>query len=357
MTWRPPVAAIAVVIAATVLALASITAQSPRPVVTDDGRELDAGDRQRIERAIDVATRRYDEWLGPGPANATEIRVRRAWWSSPASMDLESQVAVALARARFSQIQRADALVDGIAWHLQSRVVEELFDYVQHQPGHHIDEVLLFDGHVRWGVPLLVLPRTARDDRVPVRVAHAAAAVATLDSFVGWPALAGALRVIASERTPLDSDAVRARLESALGVPLDWFFAAAAPDFAVNYALSSVTTTPQTCDGQPCHTTRFVVTREWQALATGVTIQIDFGGDQRSTLEWTGHEPTREFTFESGLAPVAITIDPERRVKLDTHPLDQRWRAEPYPASRPIKLLASWMVWLQNATLTYGVLL
>jgi hypothetical protein len=60
---------------------------------------------------------------------------------------------------------------------------------------------------------------------------------------------------------------------------------------------------------------------------------------------------------ESGAAPVAVRLDPERRIRLDENWHDQQWRAGAVLAPAPIKSLAAWLVWLQNAALTCGVLL
>jgi hypothetical protein len=235
-------------------------------------------------------------------------------------------------------------------------VTEELFDYAMHQPGHHADEVRLFGDHVRWGVPLLVLPRQARDDRAADAVRHAGEAVATLEGLVGWPALAAALRVMVSDdRAALDRADVKDVLESSLAVPLDWFFAALDPAFTVNYRLQSVVTGPHQCEGSPCHETTVSVTREGPPLVP-MPIVVTFGADQQSTIWWAA-EPSREFTFHSGMAPVSVTLDPERRVRLDGDPLDQHWLAERPTRARPIKTLASWVVWLQHAMLNYDALL
>jgi len=326
-----------------------------------------AEDRARADRAVDVASRRYDEWLGPAPAaTGAPAAARTAWWPSPASMDLESQIAFDLARGRLAPLGETGALIDGLAWRLQAHVVEELFDYAQHQPGHHADEVALFGNHVRWGVPLLVLPKDARDRRAPAAIAHAAEVVGTLEAVVGFPALAAAVRsVIANPGARGDLSGTKSAFESALAVPLDWFFAALDPAFSVNYSLSSVTTRPHTCDGQPCQETTIEVRRDGQALfrdgdlpsSNGLAIEIDFGGAQRSTLWWKGNDDSRRFTFHSASAPIAVTLDPERRVRVDTNALDQRWQAAPGNHARPTKLIAAWMIWLQNVALSYGVLL
>jgi hypothetical protein len=325
-----------------------------------------------LDRAIAVTASRYQEWLGGAveyPASAG-LSLSTPAWSSPGAMDLESQVAFGMARARFSVIPDTSdtrAFLDGVSWHLQTRVVEELFDYALHQPGHHVDSLLLFGGQVRWGIPTLALPARARDDRAPEAIQHAADAVATLEAVVGWPALVGSLRVLAiAEPPPRDRDQIRAVLETTLGIPLDWFFAALDPGFRVNYSLASVNSRQAECGQSRCYRTEIVAARDGQPMfpeparpfGEQIPIRIDFGGGaQPATLWWSGADSRRTFTVETGLAPVAVTLDPEHTVRIDPNRLDQRWRAEPSNHSTPIKSLASWVIWLQNAVMTYGALL
>jgi hypothetical protein len=336
--------------------------------VTIDSRPASAADLARIERAVTVSSARYDEWLGASRAAVPQLQLTRAAWSSADSMDLESQVAFLLARARFGAIAETPATLafrDSIAWHLQARVVEELFDLAHHQPGHHADGVRMFGGHVRWGVPILVLPATARDERAPTGVRRAARVIATLEQVVGWPALAASLRILATqEAPPLDRAGVSAVLEPALGVPLDWVFDAIEPASRINYRLGSVDTSRADCGGEDCYRTAVTVVREGRSLfpdparpfSEQIAIRIDFSGESSSTLWWSGTDASRTFTVDSGLAPVAVTLDPDRVVAVDAAPLDQRWRADRTGYPRPIKSLASWLVWLQHAALTYGAL-
>lgn len=366
MFLRPAIACAIAVSAA----FGGIAAQPAAPAVTVSSEHLSADDRERVDRATAVSSERYDEWLGP-PTRTDQrtVRLTRPYWSSAASMDLESQVAFELARARFAALAGSAVMqrfVDGVAWHLQSRVVEQLFDLAQHQPGHHAVDVRLFGDHVRWGVPSLVLSADARDERAAAPIAHAAAAVATLEQLVGFPALAAALRVVSSSGAPsLESEAVAGLLEAALGVPLGWFFAALDPALHVNYRLASVTTRREACGGQVCHRVVVTVASDGPPLfanpATSIVnpmpLRIDFTGAEPLTILWSGREATKTFTIESPHAPDSVVLDPHRAVRLDDNPLDQRWRATGAHHPRPAKSLAAWIVWLQNAALTYAVLL
>ena len=328
-----------------------------------------AVDRARVDRAVQVSNERYDEWLGAAAAGSSSaIRLTRRIWASPSSMDLESQVAFALARARFARVPDTDdtqPFLEGVAWHLQARVVEELFDLTQLQPGHHAVDLPMFGGLIRWGVPSLVISTRGRDERASPQAAHAAAAVATLEQVVGWPALAASLRVLASvDPPPRDGAAVRAVLEAALGVPLDWFFAALDPTFHVNFRLASVAVDPVDCGDQRCHRTAITVARDGSPLVSEspsgpgqIAVRIEFEGGPPATIWWTGAESNRTFTIDTELAPIAVTLDPGNAMRVDENLLDQRWRAEPADRRVPIKSFAAWVIWLQNAALSYGVLL
>ena len=279
-------------------------------------------------------------------------------------MEPESQVAFAWARARLSAITDAP-IHAAIAWHLQSRIVEELFDLERHQPGHHAVGIPLFGGHVVWGIPSLALPRRARDERAPPHLAHGADAIATLEHLVGWPALASALREVAAASGRLDRAGVQALLESALGIPVQWALDAIDPGVRINYALARVESNQETCGSERCYRTSITVVRHGAQIfpdasssgALSIPIALDFANATPSRLAWDGTDASKTFVVESGLPPSAITLDPDRVIQLDENWHDQQWRASPSPVRRPIKAIAAWLVWLQNAAITYGLLL
>lgn len=329
---------------------------------------LSASERSRVDRAVALSNERLTEWLGAASAPAIEsMRWSVPIWSQPMSMGVESQAAFQLARARFAGIAESPdtrAFLDGVAGHLQARIVEELFDQEHHRPGHHAIDVPAFGGHVAWSVPSLVVSRSARDERIAPAIAHAADAVATLEGVVGWPSLAAALRVLASEPSPLDRRQVTAILEASLGVPVAWFMAALDPGFAVNHALMAVASRPATCAGDPCVRTTIDLAHEGAVLfpagqrpsTFGVALRLDFGGGSSSTLWWSGRASER-IEVESGQPPVSVRLDPARAIRVDPNLHDQRWQQVEGPAARPVKSLAAWAVWLQHAVLTYAALL
>lgn len=367
MSLRQAIAGVAVMLMITPIG-GRVTAAGPAARTTDV-RALNAADRERLGRAIEVSTLRLDEWLGASRGQSPQlVELSLPYWSPPASMMLESQAAFVLARARFDRIARSNAterLLDGVAWHLQSRIVEQLFDLTQHLPGHHAAEVRLFGDHIRWGLPSLVMPASARDERVAPAIARAAAAVATLENIVGWPALAGTLRSLtAAEKRSLNLDDVARLMEGSLGVPVGWFFATLDAGFHLNYRVTSVATRAETCGNQPCHRIAITVARDGHALygdpaaaiASPIPLRIEFDGAAPSTIWWSGNEAIKTFTVDTELAPIAVTLDPERSIRLDDNRLDQRWMLRPALQPRPAKALAAWLVWLQHAALTYSAL-
>lgn len=328
---------------------------------------LSAADRGRVDRAIALSGDRLTQWLGPAPAEVQNLRFSPPAWSAPVSMALESEAAFQLARARFAAIVESPVtrpFLDGVSWHLQSRIVEDLFDLEHRRPGHHAIDVPLFGHHATWAIPSLVVSRNGRDERAAPALAHAAEAVRTLEHVVGWPSLAAALRVLSSLPGPIDRAGIQASLESSLGVPVAWFLAALEPDFRVDHTLVAVASEAVSCGNDRCFRSTIDVARTGAALfpdagrsgALRIAIEIDFGTRPTSTIWWDGEERAR-LTVESGAAPLAVRLDPGREISLDADQHDHQWRAAPAPAPRPIKALASWLVWLQNAALSYAVLL
>ena len=164
--------------------------------------------RARVELAAREAIDRYSEWLSPSPAAPLTVRDSSTWRMVAPSMNVEMHVAYEIARQWFG---RTDSVaVNAIAWYLQSRVVERLYDYAYHQPGHSGEVVWLFGRTVPIGFPSLHLNRSTRvlgrfDDQrwpdtspaLPSSVDHtvlrASLALASFERLAGWPALQGAL--------------------------------------------------------------------------------------------------------------------------------------------------------------------
>jgi len=351
--------------------------------------------RPRIAAAARESRRWFSEWLGPPPPGltiddgaagddpagaGTRVTLDLPWLSAPATMDIESQVAFALARAwwpGWAADPAARPMVDGLAWYLQSRVTPELFSVAFQRPGHSAEASYYFGGTLPWAFPLLVRgPSSAGlGSAVPPgaesRTSQVARAFGTVERLLGWPAVEGALtalapRASAGAMTPREIDQV---LSSAVGYPLSWLMEPARAGGTFDYALGGVSTVP--CDGRACWRTTVVVSNRGDIAFTGVNdlplggyeqgdavqLLVRFDGGVEATARWDGRASSRTFEFESTTPPVEVQLDPDGLLLLDRNALDHSWRAQA-DASVPLtKWVAWWLLWMQDLAITHTALL
>jgi hypothetical protein len=235
------------------------------------------------------------------------------------------------------------------------------------RPGHSTDGIRLFGGFVPVAFPSLVASRWS-DHLARER---GALAFASLERYLGWPTLQGALAVLAASMhdarlTPRHANAVISR---AAGQDLTWFFTTAFdPKSSVDYAVSQVVSTP--CTGSPCHRTRVTLSRKSAGAFTGssrervgpyqaggaIVVEVRFEDGQTATARWDGRDAHASFEFESAAKAVSARLDPEATLLLDPTPLDHTWSREPQSNVPVTKWVARWVVWLQNALMTYAAL-
>jgi hypothetical protein len=386
------------------------------PAIVVDLTTATASDRQRVQAGLQEAIDRLSEWLGPSPITSLRVVSKPwrgitetstptvtldvAWRSSPETMDLESQAAFGVARQWWPGLLRnADTapLANGLAWYLQSRIVERLFDLNFLVPAHSATGVRNFGGAWPKAFPILPLGRFAgglgRDEYLRSRLRHdswpvparrlppeltppalrSALAFATLEQLVGWPALQGALRVIAeaSSRRSLTRQEVEQLIGSASGRDLAWFFSLAFDGKSVDYAVRDLTTGEVApCGHGPCFKTRVTVERDGDGAFTGssndgssafesgdaMELQVVFADGQRARTRWDGRAQSRTFEFDSASAAVSATIDPDRILLLDENALNNSIDRDTNPRVVVSKWVAYWMVWLEDAVLDYGIL-
>jgi hypothetical protein len=82
---------------------------------------------------------------------------------------------------------------------------------------------------------------------------------------------------------------------------------------------------PRTSPG-PRWLTSFVVRRRGASIEVPVAVEIRFPGRAVRAM-WDGSGSAARFTVQSDRPPESVLIDPERRVLLDRHLLDNGWRA------------------------------
>lgn len=337
----------------------------------------------RIANALKESRERYTEWLGPRPDFADTIASDTRWPAAPSSMDVESRVAYEVARRWFGKADpQSGPMVNGVAWYLQSRVVERLFDFAFLTEGCCMDAAAFFGGTVPWGFSRLPLGRwsaglgrvSPAGRRLPSSVdaatIRAALAFGTLERYLTWPSLQSALHAWAGQAqnkalTPADIQQI---VSSATSEDLEWFFATAFdPAQHFDYALDQFSA--ESSSGR--YRTRVTAVRRGNAMFTGRTrppegpfesgdameLRVTFADGQQITERWDGRQASRVFEFESPSPAVEAYLDPERKLLLDEDYLDNRRLAKPSHNIDVAKWTARWVMWLQNAMLTYAALL
>jgi hypothetical protein len=324
--------------------------------------------RSAIASALAIAA--YEEWFGPRVVNSIPSD-RLSRWDSARSMSIESAVAFALAREWFAHFAKDDrASVDGLAWYLQSRVVERAFDRTFLAPGYRFYSTCFFGCQVPWSFRPLIVGRwhdglgrpefvrtwSGREwpvlDRRPAtgfdrRSLAMALAFGSLERELGWPTLQGALRVAAHAK---DGRQLADILEDATARELDAVFriTAGAP---ADFHLGGMTTTAATtCGSQPCYLTTVPVASGGESPFP-LVLRVDFEDDSHVDAVWKGDDEI--FEFESASPAVRARLDPDRIWLLDRDYANNDNNRTGSTSSLSAKWIAQWMLWVQDAMLTY----
>ena len=84
-------------------------------------------------------------------------------------------------------------------------------------------------------------------------------------------------------------------------------------------------------------------------------MRVTFADGQHVPASWNG-QGHQSLIFESPAAPTEAVVDPERVLLLDANYLNNRRTTAPATDVPVAKWTARWLVWLQDAMLTYGFL-
>ena len=369
--WGVALGSAAILTAGAIVALlpGDSDAQSSRPpaAITVDLDTTDQSMRRRAEFAARESIASYSNWLGPREIQLLEV-TGLPWRSSPESMDVESMVAYEAARLWWRDRFDDGPLVDGIAWYLQSRVVEHLYDLTWERPGHSSEAVRFFGGSIPWSLPTLRLSRwnggLARAEwrytagrwplpgrRLPSSVdAQAigvAMALASFEHAAGWPTVQAALSG-AAESQPSGRPLADVLNDSA-GVPIVTTTAAAG-----DVAIATVIDLP--CADRPCRITRVAVVRDEPLIGVPAPLRIDFSDGQFVEAELGPGTSMGELVFESAAPYTQVRLDPDRTVLADVNLLNNVRLASPASNVPIAKWVARWMVWLEDVMLSSSAL-
>lgn len=344
----------------------------------------------RSERVVDVARASLallGEWLGPFPGTQLSI-VTTGWpvpdlgptypgvvaaptrWLTIAHDGAADRVLIAsIARQYWFAVHQPNELwfEDGLMKYTADRAIDALLQ------GRQFWTRRFFGGMVPFSVRSLPLspPRSAARGRIPQfddppdngldpRATAVAAALHTLERYLGWPALQQGL-VAYRERfrfgggTPA---ALLAILNEQGAQDLGWFFTAAfRPATRFDYAVDEVASVPEGAQHRVIVSLRRVgdgvfagssQSRDrFTAPAIAVVLTMADGTEVREW--WDGRDPSRRLEYLSAAPLESAVVDPDRMLLLDADRSNNARRllpAPPYPPAR--RAVVSWMVWLQN---------
>jgi hypothetical protein len=331
--------------------------------------------RAPLMSAAEQAAQIGRDWLGPHPTGViTSLEVARPVWQGRGAMVVERQAAYSVIRSWWPDAlpdHRADAILDGFAWYLQSQAIEQLFDRRYLRTAHSVETIPMFGGALQWSVPTLRRSRWSAgllrsDGGVSARYA---AMFASLDRWIGTPALQSAMFEVA--RMPagsLNAAAIVNKIDTATGQDLAWLFTAAGdPTVVFDYAIADMTSTPGSCDS-PCFETSVTATRIGDGQFTGrssaragefdagdaITVRVTFENGETASAKWDGRDASRTFHFQGPSPARRAHLDPDRVLVLDANYLNNHI-APATSTNVPVrKWMGRWIVWMQNAVLSYG---
>jgi hypothetical protein len=307
----------------------------------------------RSDRALRESLLLLEPWLGPPVSTHTAPAVSSAFPESPATMDVESTAALAVARRWWPQ---STTVSEGAAMYLKSRVVSRLFDLSFGRAGSAADALRLFGGTYMHALPQLRLdgPRAGLDhERLTQPAVRAAHAFASLERLVGQPRLVGALRTVSERKPSSDADIIR-ELSESLGQDTSWLFAAIDPSASMNYAIGTVALAA--CEPAPCERVTVDAIHAGAGAFHPIEVRVDFADGQSASTAWDGTGESRTFTFEGPVRPVRVRIDPDFVNLLDDNLIDQHREIDGRTNASVAKWIARWVVWLQGAMLTYSAI-
>lgn len=333
--------------------------------------------RATITGAAEQAAAFGDDWLGRHPDGAiTGITVAPPVWQGRGAMIVERQAAYSVIRSWWGREladHRADALLDGFAWFLQSHAVERLFDRRYLRSAHSVESIPLLGGAVQWSVPTLRLSRWSagilRHDDERQLAARYAGMFATLERWIGAPALQSAMFEVAQlPPDSLNASTIVNTINAAVGQDLSWLFTVVGDaTVTFDYAVADLTSAQADC-GSPCFETTVTVTRDGDGQFTGrsaapagafdagdaIALRVTFENGEQAWARWDGRDRSRTFRFQGPSKALSAHLDPDRVLLLDANYLNNQI-VPSTPTNAPVrKWMARWMVWMQNTVLSYG---
>jgi hypothetical protein len=339
-------------------------------------------ERDRYMYAALTTLKILGAWLPPFADSTLAVSAERTrWWTADAAMAPEYAVARAVSRRYWERAIDTRALpawfLDGLVEYCARRVVSKIVDERYLAVYRSRAEARYFGGFV------------SRDLRIPLRVedqgepidayrsrprgrqrdaleAKSLLALGTLERWIGRPVFDEIIAAFAREggQPSLDSFARLAGRIS--GQDLTWFFDQTLESSgAIDYGISTLSS-----DAQPdgWYKTTVAVQRLGDGVFSGangggddpfehgrgVVVATTFADGETVRDAWDGRSRERIFEYRSRSRAVSAEVDPDRVLLLDLNRANNGVTLDSGPASTAAtRWAARWMIWLEDALLTY----
>jgi hypothetical protein len=137
------------------------------------------------------------------------------------------------------------------------------------------------------------------------------------------------------------------------GRNLGWFFDEVYRSSDVfDYGVETLNTTRESGS----HRTNVIVRRFGEAVFP-VDVKVTFEGGKDVVEQWTGRERWKLYTYLRAEAAVSAQVDPRRVLLLDVNYTNNSRTLQPRGQDAAAKWSMKWMVWLQDALMTWGMLI
>jgi aminopeptidase N len=177
----------------------------------------------------------------------------------------------------------------------------------------------------------------------------------TMERWLGWPTLQRTLSTFFSRfqfQHPAPSDFFRTADEVS-GQDLSPFFDQVYRSSNVfDYGVDRLLSVPS---GNQFLTT--VVVRRYGEALFPIDVRVSFEGGEEVTEHWDGNDRWHQYTYVRASRAVSAEVDPGRTLLLDIDETNNSKAIDPATDRAATKWSVKWMVWLEDALLSWGFLI
>jgi hypothetical protein len=196
----------------------------------------------------------------------------------------------------------------------------------------------------------------------------------TLENLIGWSRLQRGMSLFFSRHVfthPTPRDFFAAVSEGA-GSDLTWFFdevyrSSNVLDYGIDrFSSERASTSGYVNDGgrlvfrnaadQPARYVTELAVRRYGEMVLPVDVRVTFADGEQVREQWDGRDRWRLYRWERPVRALRAEVDPDRVLVLDVNYTNNSWTLEPDGKRAARKWTVRWLVWLQDAVLTWASL-